>query len=187
MGQPCERTPNSASSLENAAVVFLPPQRGATRLKKRRDVSNEMPSAKGSICNLDLWTNPPDQLVGHFFNTFLATNDFTGKSWGSLNTHLFDLFNGSSGLKSMVVAIAALDRSRIPRSSRIAEWEVGLTQTALASYSSTLHGLKSKITSVSLTPDYETTVWITLFLGIFEVCIALTAPRSVDKYSNKSS
>lgn len=136
-------------------------------------MSYEKSVTEVSICHLDTWMDPSDKLLSHFFFTFLATNDFTGKSWKSLNNYLIDLLNGSSGLKNVAVALAALDRSRMPCSSKMPETEISLKQRALVSYSSSLHGLKSKITNASPTPDWESTVWITFFLGIFEVCIAL--------------
>jgi hypothetical protein len=154
----------------NVAVVFTPPQFGPTRSDILSDGPNEKSLTKLSVCHLNPWTEPLDILVSHFFSTFLAVNDFTGRSWKSLEGHLYELLNKSPGLKNVAIALAALDRSRMPRLFSIPERHINLKDTALKSYSSSIRGLKSQLASTS---DWESTVWTTFFLGIFEVIISL--------------
>jgi hypothetical protein len=166
--------------LANASVVFTPPQCGAVPQRQRKLAPCRELFTKVPICELNPWKSSSEKLVSHFFLTFLTTNDFTGKTWRSLSGHLWDLLNTSSGLENAAIAIAALDCSRRPSLSSVHETRPGLKQTALMSYSSAIRGLKENLADTYPKSDCESTLWITFFLGIFEVCITLPSLSVVE-------
>jgi hypothetical protein len=162
----CDRASNSAHQQpRHGAVVFAPPQSGATTLKPNSGFMGEKP-----IRHLEPWSDSDDQFVAHFFSTFLTVNDLTGRSWRGLDSHLNDLLQNSSALRDVAIALAALDSSRMPHSTK--KWEGGVTlkQRALTSYSRTIRDIKGLLASpAQLGESWESATWVTFFLGIFEV------------------
>ncbi|KAF2814887.1 uncharacterized protein BDZ99DRAFT_485431 [Mytilinidion resinicola] len=77
----------------------------------------------------------------------------------------------SSALKDVAIALAALDRSRRPHSAPTAERGVSLRQKALSSYSRALQEVRVELISQNQLAARESTVWVTVFLGIFELML----------------
>lgn len=164
----CDRASNSAHQQpRHGAVVFAPPQSGATTLKPNSGFMREKP-----IRHLEPWSDPDDQFVAHFFSTFLTVNDLTGRSWKGLDSHLNDLLQNSSALRDVAIALAALDSSRMPHSTK--KWEGGVTlkQRALTSYSHAIRDIKGLLASPAQSGEsWESATWVTFFLGIFELML----------------
>ena len=167
----CDRASNSVHQQpRHRAVVFAPPQSGATALKPNSGFTREKPTPLTSIRHLEPWSDPADQFVAHFFSTFLTVNDLTGRSWRGLDSHLNDLLQNSSALRNIAIALAALDSSRMPHSTK--KWEGGVTlrQRALTSYSRAIRDVNGLLASPArLGESWESATWVTFFLGIFEV------------------
>lgn len=167
----CDRASNLAHQQpRHGAVVFAPPLSGATTLKPNSGFMREKPTPLTSIRHLEPWSNPADEFVAQFFSTFLTVNDLTGRSWRGLDSHLNDLLQNSSALRDVAIALAALDSSRMPHSTK--KWEGGVTlkQRALTSYSRAIRDVKDLLASpAQLRESWESATWVTFFLGIFEV------------------
>jgi hypothetical protein len=119
--------------------------------------------------HLTLFGNVPQdkssQFIGHFFSTFLATNDFAA---GPLDLEtIISKFQESPSLYHAVVSVGALDISRrLPSSSRTEQKasRVG----ALTAYRTSINNFRAEIEDNRLLPN-DACLWTTIFLGIFEV------------------
>ncbi|OCL13062.1 hypothetical protein AOQ84DRAFT_283862 [Glonium stellatum] len=166
--QVCDRA--SGSAQQPRAVVFAPPQLGAAAPKSNSGFIRNGLTTPTSLCRLEIWTNHTDQLVSQFFSAFLTVNDLTGRSWKGLDSHIYDLLHVSSALRDIVIALAALNNSRMPHSTQASEGHIALKQRALISYSRSIRDVKGMLMSpVQLEESWESAIWVTFFLGIFEL------------------
>ncbi|KAF2501785.1 hypothetical protein BU16DRAFT_501132 [Lophium mytilinum] len=171
--QPCEPASGAGAGREprSKAVVFTLPQTGAKPIRKGGKTLDQHVLLSPTVYHVDLWPDSTDQHVSHFFDVFLAANDFSGTSWRSLPISLSEMIADSSALKDVAIALAALDCSRRPHSAPTAERGVSLRQTALSSYSRALQEVRVELSTPNQLVARESTVWVTFFLGIFELML----------------
>jgi hypothetical protein len=86
----------------------------------------------------------------------------------------------SRALKDVAIALAALDRSRMPHSISTTDQGISLRQKALSSYSLALQEVRTQLLFPSQLANGETILWVTFFLGLFEVA-STPYPRSHER------
>ena len=105
--------------------------------------------------------------MAYFFNVFIIRNDFSG---GSLDMDaIVANFQSSPSLYHAAVAVGALDASKKALSP--AGERRSATVAALSSYKTSLVAFQQEIQDRDIKKN-EAALWTTLFLGLFEVCIA---------------
>lgn len=107
------------------------------------------------------------KFIAYFFSVFIIRNDFSG---GSLDMDaIIANFQSSPSLYHAAVAVGALDASKKLLSP--AAERRSATVAALSSYKTSLVAFQQEIQQRDIKKN-DAALWTTLFLGLFEVCIA---------------
>jgi hypothetical protein len=97
----------------------------------------------------------------------LPLNDLTG-SFGTLQSLLLDLGSSSLTIRDIFVALGALHLSRPNALCRDQSQKINLCH-AITGYQTCVSSLRLHLDQATVASDW-TPLWITLFLGMFEVC-----------------
>lgn len=100
--------------------------------------------------------------IGHFFSSFLCSNNLSGNSSDSLSDVRL-LLHDSPGLRNAITAVAAMDiRCRSLAPARSAKG------VALCYYRAAISSVQTELVDCDVIAN-DSVLWSTFFLGIFEV------------------
>ena len=102
--------------------------------------------------------------IGHFFSSFICSNNFTGNSSDSLYD-VRSLIHESPGLRNALTAVAAMDIRR----RGLAPAPAKLTKSdALCYYRVAISSMRKELVEYDVIAN-DSVLWSTFFLGMFEV------------------
>ena len=99
--------------------------------------------------------------IGHFFSSFLCSNNFSGRSSDS-HYDVRSLIHESPGLRNVLTAIAAMDIRRSLAPAKSAKC------VALHYYRAAISSAQTELVDCNVMAN-DAVLWSTFFLGMFEV------------------